>query len=138
MEGTAIHGSEGMVQNGDARELMATAFAMMAAVAAREPAPAAQPTSIELHVPLDVHVTTTPTPISVEAPEVTVEAPTVNVEAPSVTVMPAELHSETPVNVTVVPSDVTVIQEPAKPKTKRIVRDEANQITEIIEEPTDG
>jgi hypothetical protein len=73
--------------------------------------------------PSPVEITVEPSPVEVRN-EVTVE-PT-----------PLEVHNE----VNVEPTPVTITNEIPEPRTvtKRVIRDAKNQITEIVEEPTDG
>jgi hypothetical protein len=104
------------------------------------------PVTVEAHVeptPVEVHnaVTVEPTPVTIEN---TIEAAQVIVEPTPITIENAVTVEPTPVEitnaVTVEPTPVSITNEIPAPRsvTKRIVRDAKNQITEIVEETTDG
>jgi hypothetical protein len=76
-----------------------------------------------------------PTPVTIEGVTVNVEPTPVTIETPAVTVevapTPVEIHNE----VTVEPTPVSITVPEPRSVTKRVVRDEHNLITEIVETP---
>jgi hypothetical protein len=114
------------------------------------------PAEVNVTTP-DVTVTIERGAVEVSAP-VTVEPAVVNVTTPEVTVSveptpvtvevnptPVEVRNEvtvepTPVTIEVEPTPVSITNEIPEPRsvTKRVIRDAKNQITEIVEEPSDG
>lgn len=77
--------------------------------------------------------TVEPTPVEITN-SVNVEPTPVAITVEPASPTPVEVRNE----VSVEPAPVTVISDPPRKTTKRVVRDNQNQITEIIEESTDG